>query len=244
MRTWLDEDRRSTGLEWKAYLKANWPRIRRNALAIAEDWMDSLRLGNTDDEDLLFCKSTYEILNEEAALAGLRGCAELEESTEQDDEPSFVWLQPNRTVVANIRIKGREAVLEVNSKERLGRAKALIAGAAGDSLRHLRDEFTTQKELRTKSKGKAEAEPARENSIPKDDERKILSQVLEQHYAKWPDTPLRALDGKTPREAANTYVGRKRLTELLKTIENGEERKRRNGEAFYDVSKLRRELGI
>jgi hypothetical protein len=147
-------------------------------------------------------------------------------------------------LVANIRIKDREAVLEVNSKERLDRLKALIARSAGDSLRHLRDEITTQKALRESAKGKDKTASESVNSIPREKQKEIISGILEQHYAAWPDKPLPALDGKTPREAANTYLGRKRLAEILKTIENGEERKRRGGEAFYDVSKLRRELGV
>jgi tetratricopeptide (TPR) repeat protein len=244
MRAWLDEDRRSTGLEWPAYLKANWPRIRRKSFDIATDWRDSLRLANTDGEELLFCKSTYEVRDERTALTGLRGCAELEDSTSEDEEPSFVWLQPNRTVVAKIWIKGREAVLEVNSKERLGRAKALIAEAAGDSLRHLHDEFTTQKALREGAKGKDKTVPESVNSIPREKQNEIISGILEKHYANWPDTPLPALDGKTPREAAKTSDGRRQLAEVLKLIENGEERKRRDGEAFYDISNLRKELGV
>jgi hypothetical protein len=53
---------------------------------------------------------------------------------------------------------------------------------------------------------------------------------------------LPALDGKTPRQAARTAKGRNQLVDLLKFIENGEERKRRLGEVAYDVSRLRAQL--
>lgn len=55
---------------------------------------------------------------------------------------------------------------------------------------------------------------------------------------------LPALGGLTPREAAKTPGGRRKLETLLKDFENGEDRKRRAGEYAYDIAKLRAELGM
>ncbi|MBI4521156.1 MAG: DUF2384 domain-containing protein [Gemmatimonadetes bacterium] len=67
---------------------------------------------------------------------------------------------------------------------------------------------------------------------------------MDQHYRRWADTPVPALDGRTPREAVATPGGRSRVADLIRMIENAEERRRLEGEAPYDVSWMWRELGL
>jgi hypothetical protein len=50
--------------------------------------------------------------------------------------------------------------------------------------------------------------------------------------------------GRLRREAVRTAKGRKQLIDVLKDIENGEDRKRQAGELFFDVARLRAELGL
>jgi len=64
------------------------------------------------------------------------------------------------------------------------------------------------------------------------------------HYAKWPDTPLPALDRKTARQAVKTEAGRRAVVELIRMMENGEERKRKLGHGAFDFTPLRRTLGL
>ncbi len=52
------------------------------------------------------------------------------------------------------------------------------------------------------------------------------------------------LNGRTPRECSKTTEGKAKLGELLKIIENAEERRMRSGEPSYDVSKLREMLEV
>ena len=114
---------------------------------------------------------------------------------------------------------------------------------AGQHLVHLRDEFTSQEELRRLAKVAPATEP-KEDPIPKEIRDRIISQVMDKHYREWPDTHLPALEGHTPREAVRTARGRNQVIEVLKILENGEQRKRLAGEPFYDVSRLRAELGL
>jgi hypothetical protein len=67
---------------------------------------------------------------------------------------------------------------------------------------------------------------------------------LEDHYRDWVDMSLVALNGKTPRECSKTPEGRAMLKEVLKVIENAEERKKEKGQTSYDVNKLRETLGV
>jgi hypothetical protein len=65
-----------------------------------------------------------------------------------------------------------------------------------------------------------------------------------EHYAKWPDEPLPALEGKAPREAIRSASGRKAVEDLLRMMENGEERARKKGGAVFDFTAIRQALGL
>jgi hypothetical protein len=52
------------------------------------------------------------------------------------------------------------------------------------------------------------------------------------------------LDGKTPLEAVKTEAGRRRVVEILKDIENAEERNKKSGGAYFDISWMWERLGI
>ena len=67
---------------------------------------------------------------------------------------------------------------------------------------------------------------------------------LKEHYGGWPDRKLPALDGRTPREAIQDRVVRPQVLEILRGIENGEERKKRDGKPYFDVGALYDELGV
>jgi hypothetical protein len=86
--------------------------------------------------------------------------------------------------------------------------------------------------------------PKPESGIPPEVEREMVQKVMAEHYRTWPDTPLPALGGKTPRQAVATAEGRAQVADLLKLFENGEERNRREGRAWFDVSGLKAELQI
>ena len=238
LRAWMEEDRAQAGLEWREYLKGNWPRIRSRAFEFADNWMESLRFSNTDGEEFLLSEAVYKMVDETAAIEALRECPEF-----QEDEPDhFVWLNMKKTVLGNLRIRRNELVLECNSKERLERGKLLLS-SAGQSLRHLRDEFTTQKELKSRAAAAPERRSLKEE-IPKEVSDEAIANFMEEHYRTWPDIALPALGGKTPRDAVRTAKGRGKVIDILKDIENGEDRKKQAGEPFYDVARLRAELGL
>ena len=80
------------------------------------------------------------------------------------------------------------------------------------------------------------------NDIPPKIKQQIIRKHLEKHYEQWPDTPLPALQGKTPREAVNSRSGKKEVESIVKMMENrsGDE----ENDLFYDFNKLRRTLGL
>jgi hypothetical protein len=246
MRAWMEEDRLRTGMPWPEYLKRNLPRIRRQPAELAAEWLESLQLANSDGEELLFSKAVYRVVDHEALTTALRGCPEI---NEDDEGRHYVWLrgpagEEGRTVLGNLRVEGAEMVFESNSKQRHELGKRMLSELAGPALKHLRDEFTTQRELKRRSLEEPRAtEPVRDE-IPPEVQNKLVTAYLEQHAAKWPDMELPALGGQTPRQAVKTAAGRLKVSALLRDFENAEEHKRQAGEPFYEVARLRAELGL
>jgi hypothetical protein len=247
MRQWMEDDRQATGLPWPEYLKRHWPRIRRKPAELCEQWRDGLQLVNKAGERILFSKSAYHILDGDALVAALQSCSAM---SEDSSGTHYSWLSGTRvrdgaTVLGTIRIQGRDLVLECNSKERCEQGKKLLAEIGGTALRHVRDEFTTQKELKRRAaESSPDARGAGDSDIPPEVRHNLISQVIEQHYSEWPGIALPALNGKTPRQAVQTAEGQRKVLELLRQIENREERNRKNGQPFYDVARLREALDL
>jgi len=91
---------------------------------------------------------------------------------------------------------------------------ALIADLAGADVRHLRDEFTTQKEMKRMVKESPRDPEDAEAEIPAEVRNDILAKFGEQHYVEWLDSDVPALGGKTPRQAAKTAKGRQQLAKF------------------------------
>ena len=50
----------------------------------------------------------------------------------------------------------------------------------------------------------------------------FIETALKRHYADWPDEPIPALDGRTPRQAIQNLPGMERVKGLLRSYEDGE----------------------
>lgn len=66
-----------------------------------------------------------------------------------------------------------------------------------------------------------------------------------QYYRDWCDTKIPMFEEKTPREIIKTEEGRKKVRELLLSMESDELRKQKEGEEYIPVEKIiREELGF
>ncbi len=206
-------------------------------------------LQNTDGDPLLLTIDHFEIASGkrgdvEARLAEL---ADVEPPEVGEGLPVYTFLRPGNamheswedTVVGHGRLLARSLQLETNSASRADVLRARVEAACGDSLLHrarehsdpLSDEASPSEARRDHT---AEPSPAEAEQLILDFKRR--------HYAGWPDHPLPALAGKTPREAIRTAQGRGAVDVLLKEMENREQRG--GAGASFDFSSLRRELGL
>ncbi len=89
-----------------------------------------------------------------------------------------------------------------------------------------------------------EDEMAKIRAIVREMERAVITGSLEQHYARWADTPVPAWRNRTPRQMLRTRGGRDQVEAVLDELERVEKVKRSMGQPYYDVDHLRRILGL
>lgn len=199
-------------------------------------------LRNTDGERLLLSTERYAIEPGAAgavaaALAALPG---VEPPDPDDPEGPYTFLRPGNamhrdwqnTIIGHAWIEHDTLALQTNSLERADRLQRTVEAACGQHLRHLERETLHPEDL---PRGAAPAPVSPEKQ-------QLLFDVKRRHYAAWPDQPLPALQGQTPREAVKTKDGREAVDILIKEMEYFE--RRRSEEPQFDFAALRRALGL
>lgn len=246
-------------LQYKDYKKV-FPHVqvteylKKNSVIFNHFWCGLYRnpypadLRNTDGEPIFFSKAVFDIKNMDAAIYGLKSIKDFQ-YYEKDNTFSWIDETPGRklpsTTKGIIKIKNGKLTIECNSKERLSAAKIIMNENLPDSIVHIADVFQDIKqamnEFNEKNDG-PEKEP--ESEIPIEIQQGIMNKFLTEHYEKWLSEKLPALKGKTPLEAIKTKKGKQQVMELLKFFENGEEKNKEKGMPHYDISWLRKRLGL
>lgn len=201
-----------------------------------------LNLATTTGEPFLVSKAIFEIKDKKAVMSGLEKIKGFEQ-----DKDDFVWLdkrnkEGSATVLGNIDVKGSKLILSCNSKKRLEKGKKLILKNIPDALSHKIDTFQDPMEAMKSLKDRPPEK--HKNEIPLEIQQQMYTQFMQKHYEKWLNDKIPALDGRTPVQSVKTEEGRRRVIELLKSFENGEDHKKREGEPFYDLSWMRDRLGL
>jgi hypothetical protein len=213
------------------------------------------KLQNTDEEDLLLTVDRFAFDPSQrseiaAALATIDG-VQPPESGEADG--SYAFNRPGNptpgrrqdVVIAHAWIGDGKLRVETNSVERADRIRKQIEAACGGQIRHRSREHTDPVALMGKrelARGPGQGPPMPSSDPSSDEANALILDFKRQHYADWPDQPLPALGGETPRVAVRTEDGREQVDLLLKEFESGEARNP-EGQRF-DFSDLRRELGL
>jgi len=240
LQKWIAADRKKQGLDWPEYLRANSHRLRLQVFELV-DKRPLPKIVSAEGDPLVFSKAVYEVLDEAALQAGLQQSEVIEET----EAGHFVWLETPGTgsrILGSLHLQGNRLTLECSSRQRLERGQPMIESLAGAALRRLGSSFTGVESALREARSSPAHKPG--PAIPPEVEQQIVGKFLEDHYRNWPDQPLPALGGKTPREAMRTRQGRQRVIDLLKHLENSEDRNRRAGKPSYDFSKVKAALGI
>lgn len=158
--------------------------------------------------------------------------------TEGPGKPSFLNL-------GDLSLAEKWIELECLSRERLATGKALIESILGKSIRHVGDRFEDWEMYDRKHPlelDRLHEEPSRELA---EEERIVQEEFLQSMTRGWLDQP--SVDGGelTPRQAARTPEGRKKVIEVLKQIEYFNDLRIRDGkQPTMDLEYIRKELGL
>ncbi len=164
----------------------------------------------------------------------------------------FPWLKKgnrrhetwDNTILGMLDIKGDKLVIEVNSRERAETIKRKITRRLGRRANLTNTVFESLEAMLSEASSlRPEAEQTNEELMAMPEVQEQMREMTERHWATWPDIPVPALEGQTPREAAGTPLGRERLEALLLDFE-GKSQGLPPGQIGPDVAALRRELGL
>lgn len=211
------------------------------------------QLQNTDGDPLLFTEDRFDfdagdrkrieaVLAEMAEPPGdVAGSAV---------ERAFVFERPgnamhkswDNTIVGRAVVRENKLILETNSVRRADDLREKIEGRLQSLVRHrVRSHKDPEAALKLGRNSDA-ASPIAKRAPPTPEMIEAVRDFKRKHFESWLDTPIPALAGMTPREAATKPRKREDLVLLLKEIENRESRL--PPDERVDVAKLWDDLGM
>jgi hypothetical protein len=225
-------------------------------------------LANTDGDPMEFHTLTYTVSSAEAAVTALAPLAS-EDSVEallaelRRARPGgrrrveFAWTRPGNpmhggmrnTVMAEFKVNGTTLTIEANSANRAQLVKDEIAKRLGEQATFVRDDRRSMSDVLAAEAARPETQRDRvarknqEELEARPEIQAMLAKMNADHYATWPDIPLPALKGKTPRAAMKSKDGRERVEALITDFERSQGR----GDTTmprYDFNELRAMLGL
>jgi hypothetical protein len=231
------------------------------------DMMTQIR--NTDGDPLVLHKLRYSITGFEPAFLALKTLDQkagyiVDATTTADGEVGedgaqvrgrILWMKRKRgvkgesSVIATLTFTDTTLFVEINSEKRSTLIQKEIGHRLGKRATLMHLDITPAAGM---MKQALEALPARDPKAGSREDRRfkespevqeIIKRKTEEHWKTWPDIPVPALRGLTPRQAAKDEEGRELLESLLLEFEATSGRKK-NASERVDVAKLRRELGL
>jgi hypothetical protein len=197
-------------------------------------------LQNTDGEPLVMCTRVWRIPNPD----GVRGALD----AELEDAGDGTWLRNAETanspmgtsVVATFRLEDDLLTIETNSVERLLRYAAEVEPHLGEALVIDEQRLPASDMIARARAGRSSGLLAGDDEWEDDDNDgafdyedldpeaeaeldEVMTGYMEQYEEKWCDTPVPALGGMTPREAAADPTRRGDLEALLDEMDTGPE---------------------
>lgn len=218
-----------------------------------------------EGDPVLFAKAVYKVKDYNKAVNALYDISDLIILEKNQDEIHFGLIveikeqnintggamfetslvseigDPEYRSMGDLTINNKQLILDCLSEKRLENGKNM--------LKSLKDSIEFQSESKqypdlSIRKNNTARNKTQQNELDEPVRDMLREEFLEDHYRKWVDMSILSLGGMTPREASKTQEGREKLKEVLKVLENAEERRKRAGDSNYDVNKLRDVLGI
>ena len=225
---------------------------------VIEDY-ESFHVKNSEGDPLLFSTLHCKIEDPAAFLETVKKTSifiqdHIEYSATGDlARADYIWVKRDRkkdlswesATQGIIFVEGDRLRAKCNSRFRAEKLKAILAGVFGKTLSYECTVFEDQQF--------APAEPQApifdEELLECGELRDVLKEILAKHYDKWTDERLPAIGNISPREAVKSPLGRLRVNDLLKELENRNERAVRKGSKTagllaFPVQRIREKLNL
>ena len=214
--------------------KAAWRLLQEWSNAIMEENAPP-RLVNTEGDPILLTSDrwTFDRGRREEVVARIRAW----DDAELDGDRFAILRESDFTVVAHLGVEGSTLISETNSIARADAMRDRIERAMGELLSKSMRSHSDLQSTPNQQMASGARLPA-----PTQDEEAMIRAYKEQHYARWIDEAIPALQGKTPREAARSKSLREKLIWMLNDLELKEQSQPEG--TRYSVEKLRDVLGL
>ena len=266
--TWEKVKKETGKTEWHDFMKSNADLVHH----LIEDQKPIDPIIVTEERHrILFSRAVFDVLDFEGVRDRVgREFDFMAVGEDGREELKFVWLKRGKSKVWEtgedvknavifssqvVREKGelkwsslgdlvltpKRLDLSCLSKERLEKGKGRLQELLGDDVRHRVDQYEDVSK-------KIADEPQKPTHFRKADlsekNLSLFTKMMEERVMNWLDEKIPALEGKSPREAAQTSKGREKVEEMLRDWENLEERKRRDGDPYIDIRVIREMLSL
>lgn len=147
-------------------------------------------------------------------------------------------------VFANVELRDRQLVVEVNSAERAAVAATRMAELLGNSIGAPLTEIRTLAQMFADDAARDRVDEGPE--IPPDEMERVVHEMLAREYSQALDQPVPMLGDRTPRAMARTKAGRGKVAKWLKYLENGSAKSRGADDPMvsFDFTWMWQELGV
>jgi SEC-C motif len=191
-------------------------------------------LTNTEGDPLMMCEATVRVEDPAKIEAALDETYDRVEAAEPSRWFEHVTTHGMARVRAALALDGDTLRVETNSVQRMDRVLATLARLEPD-LKVL------NKSRRTPDEVAAMVDDTSEGALDPDDPAvaAALEEFIRNYESKWLDEPIPALDGHTPRQAADDPTRRADLMKLLDTFPAGD-----YARGGMDADRLRAALGL
>jgi hypothetical protein len=192
-----------------------------------------------EGDAIVLSRVIFAVNDREAVAAALAGRPDLEHQR----DGSYLGLQgaaEQHRGLGRVALERHRLAFEATSRPRAERGRAMIETLCGGAVTYRATSYEDVGQAARRRPAPTHAAP----EIPPDVEAAVVGQFYEEHYRKWFDEPVNALDGRTPREAAGIKSVHPQVISLLKGMENMSDRERRAGRPAYDFARMWGDLGL
>ena len=221
--------------------------LKRLAPFLSHMWLDLVvfrplpTIVTAEGDKFIFSEARFDIVDRPALGEALAECPELDEV-----KPGVLdWWEDagrHRRSLGTIKVQDNHLLLQTTSHERADRGRSLLEGVAGTAIRYRVTSYQGVEQAVKEVERRAPR--GTQKPIPPEVEDQLEREFKEEHYRTWPDLPVPALGGRTPREAARLRSQRDKLINLLKDMENREGHAGLQGHPAYDFTWIWKELGL